>query len=185
MKQSESRLFVTDYASYNEGTQFEFGHWVELTDYSDADEFTEYLSNHFKECDEKRPLGYGSIREEWMFTDYEGFPSQLYGESMGGRDMEQLFEWIALDDYDKVKAAYLMDQGESVDDALSNYDDVFLRDYDGSNLAKWDLFEEYYPEVEAMSNKCSYLEVDYDRFIRDYFNEFEYDGTTYLVESNN
>ena len=26
--------FLTDYASYNNGTQFEFGHWVNLEDFS-------------------------------------------------------------------------------------------------------------------------------------------------------
>lgn len=183
MEQSEPRLFVTDYASYNEGTQFEFGHWVDLSDFSDADDFMEYLSNHFEECDEKRPLGYGSIREEWMFTDYEGFPKQLYGESMGGKDMERLFEFIALDEYDKPKAAYLMEKGESVDYALSSYDNISMREYDGSRKEDWALFEEYYPEAEAIENSNPYVSIDYDAFIREFFNEFEYDGKTFLVDS--
>jgi antirestriction protein len=144
----------------------------------------EYLSNHFEECDEKRPLWGGSPREEYMFTDYEGFPRQLYGESMGGKDMERLFEWIELDDDDKVKAAYLMDQGENVDYALSSYDNIYMREYDGSNKDKWSLFEECYPEAEAIENSNPYVSIDYDAFIRDNFNEFEYDGTTYLVDSN-
>lgn len=184
MEQSEPRLFVTDYASYNEGTQFEFGHWVDLSDFSDADDFMEYLSNHFEECDENRPLECGSPREEYMFTDYEGFPGQLYGESMGGKDMEWLFEFVALDEYDKPKAAYLLEQGESVDRALSNYDNVYMSEYDGSRKEDWALFEEYYPEAEAIENSNPYVSIDYDRFIRECFNEFEYDGKTYLVNSN-
>jgi hypothetical protein len=182
MKQSEPRLFVTDYASYNEGTQFEFGHWVELSDFSDADDFMEYLSNHFKECDEKRPLGYGAIREEYMFTDYEGFPKQLYGESMGGKDMERLFEWIALEDEEKIKAAYLMENSYTVDEALEQYDQVSMHEYDGSNQAKWDLFELIYPDAEAIENTNQYVIIDYNSFIRNEFNEFEYDGVTYLVD---
>jgi antirestriction protein len=184
MKQSEPRLFVTDYASYNEGTQFEFGHWVELSDFSDAKDFMQYLSNHFKECDEKRPLACGSPREEYMFTDYEGFPKQLYSESMGGKDMEFLFMFVDLGDEDKVKAAYLMEQGESVDRALSFYDNVYMREYDGSRKAVWELFEECYPEAEAIENSNPYVSIDYDAFIRNEFNEFEYDGTTYLIQSN-
>ena len=184
MKQSEPRLFVTDYASYNEGTQFEFGHWVELSDFSNADDFMQYLSNHFKECDEKRPLACGSPREEYMFTDYEGFPRQLYSESMGGKDMEFLFMFVDLGDDDKVKAAYLMEQGESVDRALSFYDNVYMREYDGSRKAVWELFEECYPEAEAIENSNPYVSIDYDAFIRNEFNEFEYDGTTYLIQSN-
>jgi hypothetical protein len=184
MKQSEPRLFVTDYASYNEGTQFEFGHWVDLSDFSDADDFMDYLSNHFKECDEKRPLACGSPREEYMFTDYEGFPKQLYSESLGGKDMEWLFMFVDLDEYDKPKAAYLMEQGESVDRALSFYDNVYMREYDGSRQADWELFEECYPEAEAIENSNPYVSIDYDAFIRECFNEFVYDGTTYLVDSN-
>ena len=182
MKQSEPRLFVTDYASYNEGTQFEFGHWVELSDFSDADDFMDYLSNHFKECDEKRPLWGGAIREEYMFTDYEGFPRELYGESMGGKDMERLFEWIALEDEEKIKAAYLMENSYTVDEALKQYDDVFMHEYDGTRQADWELFELIYPDAEAIENTNQYVTIDYDAFIRNEFNKFEYDGVTYLVD---
>jgi hypothetical protein len=115
-----------------------------------------------------------------MFTDYEGFPKQLYSESMGGEDIERLFEFIALDEYDKPKAAYLIDNGEDFD----NYDNIYMREYDGSNRVKWDLFEEFYPEAEILENSNPYVEINYDAFIRDCFNEFEYDGTTYLVYSN-
>jgi len=183
MKQSEPRLFVTDYASYNEGTQFEFGHWVDLSDFSNANDFTTYLFFHFKECDEKRPL-WGGTREEYMFTDYEGFPQQLYSESMGGKDMERLFEWIELDDDDKIKAAYLMENGYNVDEALKQYDQVSMHEYDGTRQADWELFELIYPDAEAIENTNQYVTIDYDAFIRDNFNEFEYDGTRYLVDSN-
>lgn len=88
-----ARFFLTDYASYNNGTQFEFGHWVELSDFSDADELNEYILNHFKEADEKSPLD--SPREEIMITDYEGFPSSYYSES--GMDFEKLFKYLELD----------------------------------------------------------------------------------------
>lgn len=32
-----AKIFLTDYASYNNGTQFEFGHWVELNDFNDEE----------------------------------------------------------------------------------------------------------------------------------------------------
>ena len=84
------RIFLTDYASYNNGTQFEFGHWVDLDDFSDADELSEYISNHFAECDEKSPLG--SPREEIMITDFEGFPDILYSES--SMDFAKVYAYI-------------------------------------------------------------------------------------------
>jgi hypothetical protein len=49
-------------AAGNNGTQFEFGHWVDLSDFSDSEELNEYIINHFQECDEK-PF---SPREEIM-----------------------------------------------------------------------------------------------------------------------
>jgi len=88
-----AKIFLTDYASYNNGSQFEFGHWVELSDFSDAEELNDYIINHFKECDEKSPLD--SPREETMITDFEGFPEQFYSES--GCDFEKIFKYIELD----------------------------------------------------------------------------------------
>jgi len=93
---TSAKIFLTDYASYNNGTQFEFGHWVELSDFSDSDELNDYISNHFEECDEKSPLDeYGSKREETMITDFEGFPEEFYSES--GCDFEKIFKYIELD----------------------------------------------------------------------------------------
>lgn len=88
-----AKLFVTDYASYNEGNQFKHGHWVDLSDFSNADEFNEYLENHFAEC--------GIDDPEYMFTDFEGFPKSFYSESMSADEMAKLFDFINLDDDDK------------------------------------------------------------------------------------
>ena len=74
----DAKIFLTDYASYNNGTQFEFGHWITLTDFSDAKDLKDYIKNHFKEADLKSPLD--SPREEIMITDYENIPSFLYDE---------------------------------------------------------------------------------------------------------
>lgn len=84
-----AKLFVTDYASYNDGKQFEHGHWVDLTDFDDADGFNEYLKEHFEKAGINDP--------EPMFTDFEGFPSSYYSESMSQSELEKLFKYIELD----------------------------------------------------------------------------------------
>jgi hypothetical protein len=89
------RIFLTDYASYNNGTQFEFGHWLDLADFSDADELIQYINNHFAEADKKSPLD--SPREEIMITDFEGFPESLYSEAMSKKDFEKIYlliDWM-------------------------------------------------------------------------------------------
>jgi len=89
---TEAKIFLTDYASYNNGTQFEFGHWVDLKQFSDAEDLTGYISNHFEEADKISFLG--SPREEIMITDFEGFPEALYSESMSTKDFEMIYSLL-------------------------------------------------------------------------------------------
>jgi hypothetical protein len=175
------KIFLTDYASYNNGTQFEFGHWVDLTDFSDEDELSDYITKHFKECDEKSPLDeYGSTREEPMITDYENFPSEFYSES--NMDFEGLFEYLNLEDDEKAKVAFIMYQGENIKYALEKYENVQM--HEDTDKVKYDLFEMYYPDIEDMTSKCDYLTVDYDRFVNENFTSFEFEGESYLVEDS-
>jgi len=175
------KLFLTDYASYNNGTQFQFGHWVDLDDFADENDFADYMTKHFKECDEKSPLGSGSIREEPMFTDFENFPKELYSES---GDLKGLFEYINLEDNKKLLVAALMDQeGYKVSEAISESENRTLTEYDKyHNNDKYDLFAMYYPEADKADNECQYLSIDYDRFIDENFLTFEQDGKTYLID---
>jgi len=175
-----ARIFLTDYASYNNGTQFEFGHWVDLTDFSDADELNEYIENHFAEADEKSPLGFGSKREEIMITDFEGFPRSFYSES--GMDFEQLYEFINLDDDDKIKVCFIMEQGERFDYAIGKYDDVYM--IEDTDDAIREEFELFYPDAVKAQENCFYLDIDYDHFRRENYTEFEYNDVNYLVSDN-
>ena len=178
---TKPKLFLTDYASYNNGTQFEFGHWVDLTDFSDADEFLEYIKNHFSEADKENPLD--SPREEIMFTDFEGFPRSLYGESMSKKELENLFDFVNLDEHDKPRVCFILEQGESFDYAMSKYEYVIMTD-DNGRQTHYELFDMFYPEAEKAEQSCPYLEINYDRFIDENFTEFEYDGVDYLVDDN-
>jgi len=175
---TEARIFLTDYASYNNGTQFEFGHWVNLSDFADETELADYIQNHFEEADEKSPLG--SPREEIMITDYEGLPKGLYSES--GMDFELVYQFLNLDEQDKIKVAFILEQGEKIEYALSKYEDVNLIEDTGDSI--YDEFEMYYPEISETASKCDYLHIDYDRFKKENYTEFEYEGENYLVNDN-
>lgn len=174
-----ARIFLTDYASYNEGTQFEFGHWLDLEDFADADELLTHIKAHFEECDKKRPLYGGCKREEWMYTDFEGFPEEFYSESY--IDFESLYEYLNLDEFERVAVAVIMQNGYTAKEALEKYQDVTPREFDRYGDDKYYLFEEYFPEADKIESQNPYIEIDYDRFIKDEFREFEVDGKTYLV----
>jgi antirestriction protein len=122
---TEPKLFLTDYASYNNGTQFEFGHWVDLCQFSNVDEFLEYIENHFLEADKKSPLD--SPREEIMFTDFEGFPKCFYSESCDKQTIEKLFEFISMDEHDqKMVEMYAEATGYNISNIeLSEAQDAF------------------------------------------------------------
>lgn len=72
-------LFVSDYASYNEGHIC--GAWFDLDNFSDQEEFLEKVDEFFKKLDEVAPLDFNYPREEIMYQDYQGFPRSLYCES--------------------------------------------------------------------------------------------------------
>ena len=121
------KIFLTDYASYNNGTQFEFGHWVDLTQFSSVDELDDYIREHFEQADGKSPLPCGTPREEVMITDYENFPKCFYSESYDSETMEKLFDYLNMDDDDrKILEMYADATGYSIQDIdISDAQDAF------------------------------------------------------------
>lgn len=177
---TQPQLFVTDYASYNNGTQFEFGHWVDLSTFLSADDFMDYVTAHLKEADRLSPLD--SPREEIMFTDFEGFPEVFYSESMSLNEIENIFDFLNLQEEEQIALMYCIEhQGDNFEEAMEHYSDVYLMEYPSCYGDKVQLFEEYYPEAEKASNNCDYVEINYDRFISDNFNEFEFNNQTWLI----
>lgn len=179
-----SKLFITDYASYNNGTQFEFGHWVDLTTFNDADEFMQYVSDHLKQADEDSPLLCETKREEPMCTDYEGFPESLYSESMSAKEVKELFEYIALDIRQQHAYEYLTtDLGYSHHSAIMQVDDILLWEVvSNKNGIIYDIFRELFPEAEKAEQSNPYLRINYDQFASECLNEFTaIDGTEYLI----
>ena len=66
---SEARVYVGTYNKYNNGSLF--GKWLDLSDYSDKDEFLEVCRELHK--DDQDP--------EFMFQDYENIPEAFISES--------------------------------------------------------------------------------------------------------
>ena len=82
-------IYVGTYAKYNSGSIF--GMWIDLESVSDADEF-------FEVC---RALHSDEADPEFMMQDYQGFPYELYHESMSVDDVEKILAFVALDDNDR------------------------------------------------------------------------------------
>jgi antirestriction protein len=161
-----AKIFLTDYASYNNGSQFEFGHWVELNDFLDAEELSNYITQHFKECDEESPLD--SPREETMITDYEGFPEAFYSESM---NFESLYNY-----FERAESCGLDTEIVEAFASLGNYDvkdtdsffDALEESYSGSFNSDEDFAEDTAEQIGVeISNSWPHNCIDWERAARD------------------
>ena len=96
------RVYVGTYAKYNNGDLS--GEWVDLTDYSDYDDFLEYCAEIHS--DEEDP--------EFMFQDAENFPDEYYGESGLKPSLWDYIETI--NNYDKELVDAILEEGYTLDD---------------------------------------------------------------------
>lgn len=85
----EPTLYCGTYAKYNDGSIA--GKWLKLNDYPDAEAFLTACRDLHR--DEPDP--------ELMFQDFEGFPKDLYGESLSPEDLRKIYDWVHLDDDDR------------------------------------------------------------------------------------
>lgn len=147
-------VYCGTYGKYNDGSIY--GAWLDLTKFEDYDEFMDICRQ--LHADEDDP--------EFMYQDYECFPSRWYCESCMGEDtFNKIIEYANLDD----------DEQEAFDDYLdwsSDEDmDRFREVYEG----KWDSEEDF---AEYIVSECYNLEkimgflasyFDYEKFARDLF----------------
>jgi antirestriction protein len=159
---SNSKVFVTTYALYNEGLQFknnQTGFWLDTANYD-----VETLIANF--------VAQGDQDPELMFTDYEGFPESLYSES--GMDFDLINEYDELDDDEQKVVEYLIDHlGYDIKSALDKHEDVNVHDCSAHDYV-YGLVDEYYDLPDLAKTY-----FDYDAFARDLLIEgdiAEHDG---------
>lgn len=155
-------VYVGTYRKYNEGSLF--GMWIDLEKFTDADEFFEVC--RALHADEEDP--------EFMFQDYQGFPASMYFESMCEDEIQDILDYVALDDDDK--------------ELLEEYQDAYDESADISDIDKikerycgtFDSMEDYAENfMNERYNIPDYLAnyIDYSAFARD----LEMDG--YYISS--
>lgn len=156
---NEAKIFLTDYDSYNNGKQFEHGHWINLGDFADADSLNEYVENHFKEV--------GISDPEIMVTDYEGLPKNMYSES--GMDFEEIYEYFETLEgasNPEAMAAYIAEGYNA-----SDFDEAFQGEYDNDE----DFAREFADQIGAVNenatwpNNCIDWEYAAKELMYDYF----------------
>lgn len=166
-------LYVGTYGKYINDSLF--GAWLYLEDYEDAEAFLNACAElHKDEPEEAREL---------MFQDFQNFPASLYHESMGENAIQQIYDWMELDeDEQEILEAYEDNYGAGdgdISDRVQTATDAFfckLKPY----MLKWNFWpgEEwkafgYYMEDAGM--------IEIPDHIRDFF-DFEAYGKSFQCE---
>jgi len=164
------RVYVGTYAKYSGGSIA--GDWLNLEDYDTEAEF--YAACKELHKDESDP--------ELMFQDFEGIPSDWYGEcSISAK----VWEWLDLDDDDREKvvaligslgAHYLGDLQKAVDNYIVGHADRF------EEFAE-EMAADLFPEVANNEGVGRYF--DFDAFARDLRFDYDYcEETGYIINRN-
>ena len=176
---ADARIFVTDYASYNEGTQFEFGQWVNLAYFETAEDLTQNILDHFSYCDTVRPLACGTPREEIMITDFEGFPAAFYDECMDFEPLFEYFERTSSCGYDlEIVEAFTKLGNYKVED-VDTFFDALEESYSGEFSNDEDFAYDMAEQCGDLQDKTSwpYTCIDWKQAARELmFDYYEQDG---------
>lgn len=124
---SGAGVYCGTYKKYNEGSLF--GMWIDLEACSDAEEF-------FDVC---RELHKDEADPEFMFQDFQGFPEEMYHESMSADDVEKIIAFLQLDDDEReMLEAYC----ECTGDCIGDFEDFVDRAKE-CNCGQWDSFQQF------------------------------------------
>lgn len=166
---SEARIYVGTYAKYNGGSLF--GKWLDLSEYSDKDEFYEDCRELHK--DEQDP--------ELMFQDWEYIPSDLIGESWLADNIFEIIEAIdELDDDKKAAFEVWLNHGshdiatKDITDLIRSFENDFQGAYDDEEDYAYEIVEQCYELPEFAKTYFDYAKFARDLFMGDYWHEDGY-----------
>lgn len=166
---SEARIYVGTYAKYNGGSLF--GKWLDLSEYSDKNEFYEACRELHK--DEQDP--------ELMFQDWEYIPSDLIGESWLADNIFEIIEAIdELDDDKKAAFEVWLNHGshdiatKDITDLIRSFENDFQGAYDDEEDYAYEIVEQCYELPEFAKTYFDYAKFARDLFMGDYWHEDGY-----------
>lgn len=142
-------IYVADLAAYNEGKLV--GEWVDLTDFSDADDLMDHVSELLERWSEES----GEKREEYAIHDTSNIPEGFITEYSGKDDFEKFYEAMGVANDIGVPVDVIVDwMSETGEDGPSGASDSFQGKYD-------DMEDFAYRMVEdgVINDLSTYLEI--------------------------
>ena len=162
-------VYVGTYRKYNGGSLY--GAWLDLEMFTDAEDF-------FDAC---RQLHSDEEDPEFMFQDFQGFPRELYGESMNEKDVQKILDYLALDDDER---EMVEDYIECFGGSVQDFEDIIDKARD--NYGKWNTFEDFSDNQADEMLSCYNLPscvsnyFDYKAFARDLEYDYHFGSNGYV-----
>jgi antirestriction protein len=127
------KIYVADLEAYNNGRLS--GVWLDLTNYSDADELMDAINDFLKTTG----------GEEYAVHDYENLPSSMYSEYMGVRDFEEIYEMLDLAKENDLPLDVVME-------IVSQFDRSAVEEYTGTYDSEQDFAEQLVDDLGGIQN---------------------------------
>jgi antirestriction protein len=172
--QDRPALYVGTYAKYNNGSIK--GAWLYLDDYKTPDDFLDACAK--LHADETDP--------EYMYQDFEYLPVGVYSESMSFSELEEVYEWVNLDEDEREIVTEFMNAmgGNDLHYALEHAEDAYVTTITGSNNEVE--LAEYYIDVigslEIPEQLSPYF--DYEKYGRDLMFDHSISENGFVFNSN-
>ena len=147
---SEARVYVGTYNKYNSGSLF--GKWLDLSDYSDKDEFLEACAELHK--DEQN-----LISESWLSDKFFELRDAI--EKLSETQQEAFFVWCDHHNSDISE--------EDADDLIASFEDEYQGEYKDEEDYAYEIVEECYDLPEFAKTYFDYSAFARDLFITDYW----------------
>lgn len=159
-----NRVYVGTYAKYNEGNLA--GDWVDLEQFNDAEEFQEFI----------KVLHSDEVDPEFMFQDYEGFPSEFYSESSID---SRVFEYCQLELGEQIIVdAFLECFGDCAGDLFEASQNAYYGNYESDAAFAKELMESTRDVPDHLKDY-----IDYDKYARDLMVDFASSNDRYFTSN--
>ena len=164
----EAQIYVGTYAKYNDGSLF--GKWMQLSNYSDLEEFIEACKELHKDEDDP----------ELMFQDWEEIPEGLVGECWLSENFFDLRDVVDGLDSDQQEAFMVWCRhgsyniAEDAHGLLNKFRDDYCGKYSSEEDYAYEHVESCYELPEFVQTYFNYEKFANELFMMDYWYEDGY-----------
>jgi antirestriction protein len=137
--ENSPKIYVTSLSDYNSGSLK--GRWFDLSEYTSADDLLADIHSMLK--------SFGSDREEWFISDFEGFPESLYHEYMGKEELQKIIDLASVSDeinapievfYKWIDEYY--DNFSDIKGAVKKFNDSYIGEYNSPKDFAYEIAQE-------------------------------------------